>query len=257
MALVQLERKKVFHPKTVIGLRERRWWKEAASDEVIIYRKIHDHGTQVPAQGPSTAHPACKGDVPVPSLPPNRQGEHFSGLQAHEPHCARGQGAPGCGMRLLKIQQGEGQWGMRPGSDVAAASLGHRLGVGAGEQLWREGVSCRWDFSQLLPHGLLPEAAPRLQPQHIWAGLAAKPQRGNTGLEGVSEPRSVCTFVTTQGTGLKRRPLCKNNELRHPNGVEISKWSQDIQMAMCPLGLWMYLQIGLWTNTCSADDAYI
>lgn len=56
MALVQLERKKAFHPKTafhprtVISLREKRWWKEAASDEVIIYRKIHDRSTQVPAQ---------------------------------------------------------------------------------------------------------------------------------------------------------------------------------------------------------------
>lgn len=130
--------------------------------------------------------------------------------------------ARGC----FKIQQGEAQRGMKPGSDVAAASLRHRLGMGAGEQLWREGVSCQWDFSQLLPHGLFPAACSQAAAtaQLSWPGaLAAKPQRGKMVLEAVSAPRSVCTCVTAQGTGLKWRPLCKHGELRHPNGVEISK----------------------------------
>lgn len=108
-------------------------------------------------------------------------------------------------------------------------------------------VSCQWDFTQLFPHGLFPAACSQVgATAHLsWPGvLAAKPQRGKMILEAVRAPRSVCTCVTTQGTGLKRRPLHKNYELRHPNGAERSKWSVDIQTATCHLELWMHLQIG-------------
>lgn len=71
--------------------------------------------------------------------------------------------------RSSKVRVSEG-W-MRPGSDVAAASLRHRLRVGAGEQLWRKGVRCQWDFSQLLPHGLFPAASQAAATAHLsWPG---------------------------------------------------------------------------------------
>lgn len=139
-----------------------------------------------------------------------------------------------------KIQQAEGQWGMRPGWDEAAVSLGHGPGVGAGEQLWREGVSCQRDFSQLVPHTPVPAACSQAAATaHLnWPGaLAAKPRGGKMVLEAVSAPRSVCTCVTTRGTGLKRRALWKTTSW----DIQM-EW--DIQMAICHLGLWMYLQIG-------------
>lgn len=108
---------------------------------------------------------------------------------------------------------------------------------------WREGLSCQGTSPSSSHTVSAQQPAPTA---HLsWPGaLAARPHRGKMLLEAVSACRSVCTCVNPQGTGLKRSPPCKNCELRHPNGVEVSKLSQGIQMAMCPLGLWMYSQIG-------------
>lgn len=106
--------------------------------------------------------------------------------------CTRSGSTTDVGWGCSKMQEGEAQWGMRPGSDVAAASLRHRLGVGAGEQLWREGVSCQWDFSQLLPRGLPAVCSQAAATAYLSCpgAQAAKPQRGKMVLEGVSAPSS-------------------------------------------------------------------
>lgn len=80
-------------------------------------------------------------------------------LQGHEPHGVREH--HGCGIRLIPDPPGEGQWGMRPGSHGAAASLGHRLGVGVESSSGEKGQ---------LPVGFHPAFPTRSFPSSLLPG---------------------------------------------------------------------------------------
>lgn len=162
------------------------------------------------------------------------------------------------GWGCSKIQQDEGQGGTWPGSDVAAAPLGHGPRVGAEARAIPERRG-------QLPTGLLPAPPTHSFPSSLlpgcshstselaWSAGSQTSEREKGLTEAVSAPRSACTCVTTQGIGLKRRPLCKNYKLRYPNGVKTSKWPCATWGYVCVCKLLLYL----WANTCSADDACI
>lgn len=221
-----------------------KWW-----SEVIIYRKIHDHSTQVPAQerGPVLLILNAREMCLCLPCPKTGKGTLLWASGTQTTLCTGSGSTMDVGWGCSKIQQGEGKWRMDEARLRCSCSITQAQTQGGS---WRAALEKRGQ----VPVGLLPAPPTRSFPSSLpgcshstselaWA-LAAKPQRGKMVLEAVGAPRPVCTCVTTQGIGLKRRPVCKNYELRHPNGAEISKWSQNIQMALCHLGLWMYLQIG-------------